>query len=681
MSSNKWLALAFSFWVVVISQRYINTVVQGFRSPFNPGNDIEWFMIWLAAAVVLIVLAATVKRSVEIIFSILAVACTIALILSGTLAAALAAGVVFAAAHLIGCRLLRIFNVDSRDMALTIPIGLIALSLGGFVLAALHILTTLSIAGLLLCLTVAAIYGTRFKTLLRRSPYSRELRVPLLLTAPVIFLNFVWAIAPEIQFDALNYHLSVSQIYLRNHGFIDLQYFFHSYFYHLIEMIFTIALAFQGAPAVKLVSFGFSLIAALGVFSLGKQIFDDRVGAWAAAFFYTTPVVSWLSGTAYIDNAVAMLLTATAIAFLSWYRTKEQVNWLYVAALFAGATIAAKVNAAFALPVLFGVAVWHLRTKPRALAVCAALFLLVALPWFSLTYVWTGNPVFPLLNGVFKSPSWSIDNRVMDANNYGIGTSPRALLRLPFNLTWDSGKFGTATARGAAGIMLLLVIPFGFIWLHRRSKSAALLLTTSLLYLALWTFSFQNIRYYVHILPFICVLGVATVLHFTNRPWAGSIHRICCACVLAFQFPASSIQFWNIPDRFPMTVAFGMETRDDFLKRSLSRYTGAQYLNAVLKPDERVLGVDVEDARFYLNAPLETLSDATLRSALIPTRTMSGRTLFDTLRQSGFTYLFAARDSLKNPPAWYPYLQKEFLDQFATRIFIDENTVVYRLNR
>jgi hypothetical protein len=91
--------------------------------------------------------------------------------------------------------------------------------------------------------------------------------------------------------------------------------------------------------------------------------------------------------------------------------------------------------------------------------------------------------------------------------------------------------------------------------------------------------------------------------------------------------------------------------------------------------------VDVEDARAYINAPLETLSDATLRSPLIPTRTMSGRTLFDTLHQSGFAYLFAGRDSLSNPPAWYPYLQKDFLDQFATRIFSDESTVVYRLNR
>src|SRR5207253_8507072 len=125
---------------------------------------------------------------------------------------------------------------------------------------------------------------------------------------------------PEIQFDANNYHLALSQMYLRNHGFIELAYFFHSYFYRFIETLFTIALALDGPAAAKLLNFGFSLIAAFAVFSLGKLAFDERTGAWAAAFFYTTPLVIWLSGTAYIDNAVAMLLTATLTAFLQWHR-------------------------------------------------------------------------------------------------------------------------------------------------------------------------------------------------------------------------------------------------------------------------------------------------------------------------------------------------------------------------
>src|SRR5205807_325377 len=144
------------------------------------------------------------------------------------------------------------------------------------------------------------------------------------------------------------------------------------------------------------------------------------------------------------------------------------------------------------------------------------------------------------------------ENRVMDANAYGIGTSPAALSRLPFSLTWNTIRFGTATPRGGAGTALLLALPFSVALLAaprsasaiarslKRRASAAILFATAVLYLVLWAFSFQNIRYYVHILPVICVLGVATVFHFSRLWWSEAVGRICLVTVLIFQFPATS---------------------------------------------------------------------------------------------------------------------------------------------
>ena len=214
-----------------------------------------------------------------------------------------------------GCRFLVRFGVETDLAPVTIPLGFVFLALGGFVLGARHWLTPLSIGIFLLCLTIAGIYHAvqpllRSFAALRLSVAGSSIQLPLLLIAPVIFLNLVWAVAPEIQFDANNYHLAVSKIYLRNHGFIDLPYFFHSYFYHFVEMLFTFGLALRGAAAAKLLSFAFSLIAAAAVFSLGRLVFDERTGIWAAAFFYTTPLTRWLSGTAYIDHAVAIHISS-----------------------------------------------------------------------------------------------------------------------------------------------------------------------------------------------------------------------------------------------------------------------------------------------------------------------------------------------------------------------------------
>ena len=68
--------------------------------------------------------------------------------------------------------------------------------------------------------------------------------------------------------------------------------------------------------------------------------------------------------------------------------------------------------------------------------------------------------MFPLLNGVFKSPLWDTESRLSNSGNFGIGSSPGSLLRLPFRLTFDSMRFGESSPSGSAGVALLLAFPF-----------------------------------------------------------------------------------------------------------------------------------------------------------------------------------------------------------------------------
>src|SRR5262245_2969137 len=140
MGRSKWVSALFCLWVVVISYRYVNTVVRGFRSPFTYGSDIEWFAIWIATALVLIILAAALKRALEILFCILITACVLILILSGTFDAALTVCGILLLAHLAGRRVLLALGAEPVPI-LAMPAGLVALALGGFVLAAVHALT------------------------------------------------------------------------------------------------------------------------------------------------------------------------------------------------------------------------------------------------------------------------------------------------------------------------------------------------------------------------------------------------------------------------------------------------------------------------------------------------------------------------------------------------------------
>jgi hypothetical protein len=446
-------------------------------------------------------------------------------------------------------------------------------------------------------------------------------------------------------------------------------------------MIYAYPMALHGQAVAKLLSFTLSLATACCVLSLGKTVFDIRIACWAAAFFYTTPMVSWLAGTAYTDNIVAMFVTAAILAFVKWYQDKESTGWLYVGALLAGLSVGAKMNAAFGLLAVISVVLWNTRRLTiRRIALLMVLMAAVAAPWYGLTYYWTGNPVLPMLNGIFKSPLWEPVNRVMNSNDFGIGTSAGSLLRLPFRVIFNTERFGEASPRGSAGLALLIAFPFSILLAFKDRRIERLLLGTALVYWIVWSYSFQYSRYFVHILPVVCILAAATAFYFDSRGVAASVRRISLALVLIMQFPTTPVQFWNIPGRFPVWRALGLETRENFLNRALTGYAAVQHLNTIVEPGDRVIGVDMEKIRLYLNAPLETLGDSTLDSRLRDAGGMPpDQSLLAYLQSHRFKYILLTRVSLTAPPDRSPYLNRNFLTRFATVEFADRETVLYRL--
>ena len=55
-----------------------------------------------------------------------------------------------------------------------------------------------------------------------------------------------------------------------------------------------------------------------------------------------------------------------------------------------------------------------------------------------------------------------------------------------------------------------------------------------------------------------------------------------------------------------MRLVTGRETPEHFLTRALPSYEAVQYVNRTAKPGQKVLGVFVEQVRFYLNPRLDT---------------------------------------------------------------------------
>src|SRR5207237_6240941 len=76
---------------------------------------------------------------------------------------------------------------------------------------------------------------------------------PILFTlmASVATVYLLWAVAPEVQYDALNYHLNVPAKYLQSARIIELPYL-HAYLARWVELFFAACLAGGGAATATM---------------------------------------------------------------------------------------------------------------------------------------------------------------------------------------------------------------------------------------------------------------------------------------------------------------------------------------------------------------------------------------------------------------------------------------------
>src|SRR4051794_25937339 len=66
---------------------------------------------------------------------------------------------------------------------------------------------------------------------------------------------------------------------------------------------------------------------------------------------------------------------------------------------------------------------------------------LIGVPWYIRAYVLTGNPVFPFLNGIFRSSQWAPINDNFNFDLFGMGHQPVDFALLPWRLTFQTSHF------------------------------------------------------------------------------------------------------------------------------------------------------------------------------------------------------------------------------------------------
>ena len=402
-----------------------------------------------------------------------------------------------------------------------------------------------------------------------------------------------------------------------------------------MQMLYALGLLFHSISAAKLFHWFHGILALLAAALVARRFMHRSAGAWAAVVLATMPLFLLLAGVSYVDLGVAAYALIALLAFLHWQRTRRAGD-LVLAGLLAGCCATVKTQGLTIYGVLMlGALVLVVlgrkqalrhpsgevgsRTDPRRGAgvgwwlVAASAGMLICLPWFVRSYINTGNPVYPFAYGVFGGKHWSADRAQAYQRTqleFGLGELPpqTEIDRLPRlqrlfvgprePWKWLAGPFGLTFLPWEYEVFLgklqnILMTSIGPLWLAFLAvllvipnKPRAVKISLWL-FLPLWLWWFVSMQLARYLVPSLALLAPAAGYAIFRGLRGGLIARrattgaVSVWCVIALGIGV-------LMARPCLPVVLGLQSRDDYLSRSLDVYPVSKYIADNLPPDARV---------------------------------------------------------------------------------------------
>lgn len=225
----------------------------------------------------------------------------------------------------------------------------------------------------------------------------------LILFAIATGINLIGALGPELAFDSLWYHLTIPKIFIMNQKifYIPGNLFYYSLMPKLTEMLYTSSLILSGEILAKFIHFLFGLFSCVVLFRLARLYLKKTQSLLVVLLYYTNPVVMWLSTTAFSDLSRTFFELFSLYYFALFTKNKNKKS-LLISAVLLGFAIATKILALGTLCIFIVLLLIDkrqtLREKIYDFSSYITITLFIPLPWFVISYVNTGNPIFPLFS-------------------------------------------------------------------------------------------------------------------------------------------------------------------------------------------------------------------------------------------------------------------------------------------
>jgi hypothetical protein len=551
------------------------------------------------------------------------------------------------------------FASRGEGLFLSAGIGLAITGYAVFLLGVMESLYPFSIGFLLTSLTLLSVAGwlRPIRTALA-APSGRSIweRLALILVGILLLACFALTLTPEIGRDALIYHLALPKLYLLHHGFYFIPGNAFTGFPLLGEMQYLLALFLRNDIFAKTMSYALLCGTLLGIGLFARHVLQNQqFPSLSMLIFVSIPSVFAVSHTAYNDLFVAFFTLAAIYTFFRWSEDRLAA-WLILCGIFSGSAAACKYTALLATPLgCLGILYLANRNGTGAretlhrLALYVAAALIAGSPFYLKNWTMMGNPFYPFFYGIFGGRGWDPDQaRLFDllTQNLGMGRNLLDYLLLPWNLSLLA-KMDT-DFDGILGPIFLLTLPF-LAALRRWETPLRMILTYALLTFFFWASTAQQIRHLIPLFPLLAIVVGAILTRYQNRKYIFGLLLCIVAGSLAFNGYHIAREFIKIS---PLRVAVGLESRDQFLSRTLPTYTMYRFVNQALPSDARIFLLYMKNYTFlcerdcYADEMFEAHTiQKILREEASPDRVRNR------LKTEGFTHLLYNEHYLLGEPS------------------------------
>jgi hypothetical protein len=343
----------------------------------------------------------------------------------------------------------------------------------------------------------------------------------------ILLMHLLVVLGPEVSADALAMHLAIpASVHAHHRWTFVVSETAWAVFPMAGDWGFTAAYLLGGEAAARLFNFGMLLSAAAMVHTLARRLLSQALALLFTALFASSPMVQLATGSLFVENFWAATLVG-AIAALVRYAECGEKRYALASAVLLGTGLATKFGAfAYLAPALILLGLELRRRRAwRLFPVIVTLVLLFGSPPYLGALVRTGNPVYPFLNHIFKSPHFESGTPFVDTR-----FPPPPAIRALFDLTFRTGRHFEGQ-NGGWTFYCFLFVPLAVLLVRPRRADPGWIALAVVVPASVLTLGWQgNVRYLYPALP-LCAVAAAAALGDLKKRGVGCYRATLAAAV------------------------------------------------------------------------------------------------------------------------------------------------------